>query len=162
MNGRNWAMNNESAISRSAACVLGRFPYNLFQGRRDGRVAEGGGLLNRCTVKSCTGGSNPPLSAIAWSSCSREARTGFVLELAENGLQQTAPTAIAWSSCSREARAGFVLELAENTILHCRTAFAFLHLFLRLWSSTFLANISDHFDIRHSDQPLFHHLVEMG
>src|ERR1700691_3164009 len=31
--------------------------------RRDGRVAEGGGLLNRCTVKSCTGGSNPPLSA---------------------------------------------------------------------------------------------------
>src|SRR5438874_1758769 len=31
--------------------------------RRDGRVAEGGGLLNRCTVKSRTGGSNPPLSA---------------------------------------------------------------------------------------------------
>ena len=31
--------------------------------RRGGRVAEGGGLLNRCTVKSCTGGSNPPLSA---------------------------------------------------------------------------------------------------
>jgi hypothetical protein len=30
---------------------------------RDGRVAEGGGLLNRCTVKSRTGGSNPPLSA---------------------------------------------------------------------------------------------------
>ena len=27
-------------------------------------MAEGGGLLNRCTVKSCTGGSNPPLSAI--------------------------------------------------------------------------------------------------
>jgi len=26
-------------------------------------VAEGGGLLNRCTVKSRTGGSNPPLSA---------------------------------------------------------------------------------------------------
>jgi hypothetical protein len=33
------------------------------QRRRGGRVAEGGGLLNRCTVKSCTGGSNPPLSA---------------------------------------------------------------------------------------------------
>ena len=30
---------------------------------RGGREAEGGGLLNRCTVKSCTGGSNPPLSA---------------------------------------------------------------------------------------------------
>jgi hypothetical protein len=29
-------------------------------------VAEGGGLLNRCTVKSCTGGSNPPLSAITF------------------------------------------------------------------------------------------------
>jgi hypothetical protein len=26
-------------------------------------VAEGGGLLNRYTVKSCIGGSNPPLSA---------------------------------------------------------------------------------------------------
>src|SRR5271157_448104 len=31
--------------------------------RRGGRVAEGGGLLNRCTVKSCTQGSNPCLSA---------------------------------------------------------------------------------------------------
>jgi hypothetical protein len=36
----------------------------IWEGRRDGRVAEGGGLLNRCTVKSCTGGSNPPLSAM--------------------------------------------------------------------------------------------------
>ena len=27
-------------------------------------MAEGGGLLNRYTVKSCIGGSNPPLSAI--------------------------------------------------------------------------------------------------
>src|SRR5215472_2621091 len=33
--------------------------------RRGGRVAEGGGLLNRYTVKSCIGGSNPPLSARA-------------------------------------------------------------------------------------------------
>ena len=31
---------------------------------RDGRVAEGDGLLNRYTVKSRIGGSNPPLSAI--------------------------------------------------------------------------------------------------
>lgn len=31
-------------------------------------MAEGGGLLNRCTVKSCTGGSNPPLSATLLSS----------------------------------------------------------------------------------------------
>jgi hypothetical protein len=30
---------------------------------RDGRVAEGDGLLNRYTVKSRIGGSNPPLSA---------------------------------------------------------------------------------------------------
>ncbi len=30
--------------------------------RRGGRVAEGDGLLNRCTALSCTGGSNPPLS----------------------------------------------------------------------------------------------------
>jgi hypothetical protein len=35
-----------------------------FTGGRDGRVAEGGGLLNRYTVKSRIGGSNPPLSAI--------------------------------------------------------------------------------------------------
>src|SRR5215471_15111184 len=45
------------------------FRYNeisicfLAQRRRGGRVAEGGGLLNRYTVKSCIGGSNPPLSA---------------------------------------------------------------------------------------------------
>src|SRR5271155_4019767 len=34
-------------------------------GRRDGRVAEGDGLLNRYTAKSRIGGSNPPLSAIS-------------------------------------------------------------------------------------------------
>src|SRR5580658_11256253 len=51
----------------------------IWEGRRDGRVAEGGGLLNRCTVKSCTGGSNPPLSAIACSRRSRDARTGFAV-----------------------------------------------------------------------------------
>ena len=28
-------------------------------------MAEGGGLLNRYTVKSCIGGSNPPLSAMS-------------------------------------------------------------------------------------------------
>ena len=36
--------------------------------RRDGREAEGGGLLNRYRVKSSIGGSNPPLSA-SESSC---------------------------------------------------------------------------------------------
>ena len=40
---------------------------------RDGRVAEGGGLLNRCTVKSRTGGSNPPLSAIFYKGFVRQA-----------------------------------------------------------------------------------------
>jgi hypothetical protein len=40
------------------------FRYNPTQARRDGRVAEGGGLLNRYRVKSSIGGSNPPLSAI--------------------------------------------------------------------------------------------------
>ena len=34
--------------------------------RRDGREAEGGGLLNRYRVKSSIGGSNPPLSAISF------------------------------------------------------------------------------------------------
>jgi hypothetical protein len=44
--------------------VVGReFRYNPTQTRRDGRVAEGGGLLNRYRVKSSIGGSNPPLSA---------------------------------------------------------------------------------------------------
>jgi hypothetical protein len=40
------------------------FRYNPTENRRDGRVAEGGGLLNRYRVKSSIGGSNPPLSAI--------------------------------------------------------------------------------------------------
>ncbi len=37
--------------------------YSESDSRRDGRVAEGGGLLNRYRVKSSIGGSNPPLSA---------------------------------------------------------------------------------------------------
>src|SRR5580704_16547959 len=41
---------------------LGR---DVLRQRRDGRVAEGAGLLNRYTVKSRIGGSNPPLSAIS-------------------------------------------------------------------------------------------------
>ena len=40
-----------------------RFRYNPSETRRDGRAAEGGGLLNRYRVKSSIGGSNPPLSA---------------------------------------------------------------------------------------------------
>jgi hypothetical protein len=44
---------------------LGADPiYSEIQSRRDGRVAEGGGLLNRYRVKSSIGGSNPPLSAM--------------------------------------------------------------------------------------------------
>ena len=42
------------------ACAVGA---SCGEGWRDGRVAEGGGLLNRCRVKSSTGGSNPPLSS---------------------------------------------------------------------------------------------------
>src|ERR1019366_5684900 len=37
--------------------------WSCGEGWRVGRVAEGGGLLNRCRTKSSTGGSNPPLSA---------------------------------------------------------------------------------------------------
>ena len=40
-----------------------RWKRSRGEGRRVGRVAEGGGLLNRCRTKSSTGGSNPPLSA---------------------------------------------------------------------------------------------------
>ncbi len=46
--------------SRLARSMLWQFCFVW----RDGRVAEGGGLLNRYTVKSRIGGSNPPLSAI--------------------------------------------------------------------------------------------------
>ena len=38
-------------------------PHSLSGEWRDGRVAEGDGLLNRYTAKSRIGGSNPPLSA---------------------------------------------------------------------------------------------------
>src|SRR5437762_3570843 len=47
------------AISFSAIIVESRPKTS----RRGGRVAEGGGLLNRYRVKSSIGGSNPPLSA---------------------------------------------------------------------------------------------------
>jgi hypothetical protein len=50
-------------VALAVSCVDSDFRYNPTQTRRDGRVAEGGGLLNRCRVKSSTGGSNPPLSA---------------------------------------------------------------------------------------------------
>ena len=42
---------------------------------RDGRVAEGAGLLNRYTVKSRIGGSNPPLSATPHSPADSTKRT---------------------------------------------------------------------------------------
>ena len=76
-------------------------------------MVDGIGLENRRTRKGI-GGSNPSLSAIAWSSRSREARTGFVAELTENGSHWTQSTAIAWSSRSREARTRFLAELTEN------------------------------------------------
>src|ERR1051325_4172185 len=54
-----------SIVSREfSVCVARNGFVGSHSGWRDGRVAEGGGLLNRCTVKSRTGGSNPPLSAI--------------------------------------------------------------------------------------------------
>src|ERR1043165_4417834 len=51
---------------RNFSCMFltGSRWLSRFRGQwRDGRVAEGGGLLNRYTVKSRIGGSNPPLSA---------------------------------------------------------------------------------------------------
>src|SRR2546421_7004029 len=50
---------------REEALFLKKLASSFFSPRRDGRVAEGGGLLNRYTVKSRIGGSNPPLSAIS-------------------------------------------------------------------------------------------------
>ncbi len=50
------------AIEAVTALISAVVHFNLTR-RRGGRVAEGGGLLNRYTVKSCIGGSNPPLSA---------------------------------------------------------------------------------------------------
>src|ERR1700743_1827575 len=50
--------------ARSApACAGGAESPARAISRRDGRVAERGGLLNRYRVKSSIGGSNPPLSA---------------------------------------------------------------------------------------------------
>ena len=51
------------AANRVPAHRQRNFGYNPCETRRDGRVAEGGGLLNRYRVKSSIGGSNPPLSA---------------------------------------------------------------------------------------------------
>jgi rhamnogalacturonan acetylesterase len=73
-------------------------------------VAEGGGLLNRCTVKSCTGGSNPPLSASLsdyWLSMPQRYRTilyvcfavaliclcPFFVAAAQQGSSNLAPSA---------------------------------------------------------------------
>src|SRR5436305_12731678 len=44
--------------------------------RRGGRVAEGGGLLNRYRVKSSIGGSNPPLSARIFKTKEKRALPG--------------------------------------------------------------------------------------
>src|SRR5450432_339948 len=44
---------------------------NQFISRRGARVVEWSGLLNRRRVKSSTGGSNPPLSAITFKSAYR-------------------------------------------------------------------------------------------
>src|SRR4051812_26596922 len=52
-----------SRCSSSAIIEVSGSPEPRATGRRDGRVAEGGGLLNRYTLKRCIGGSNPPLSA---------------------------------------------------------------------------------------------------
>ena len=58
-------------------------------------MAEGGGLLNRCTVKSRTGGSNPPLSAILALPSKRatipkfSAKVQRLIGRFENLLQQT-------------------------------------------------------------------------
>ena len=70
---KNWWSNADAGLIALMKCFFGaraavscsdaNIRYNPTQTRRDGRVAEGGGLLNRCRVKSSTGGSNPPLSA---------------------------------------------------------------------------------------------------
>ena len=60
-------------------------------------MAEGGGLLNRCTVKSCTGGSNPPLSARP--SCI------FLIPFANHRKQ------IAWTISASSALSAFSVKL---------------------------------------------------
>src|SRR5512137_2789102 len=63
--------------------------------RRDGRVAEGGGLLNRCTVKSRTGGSNPPLSAIFHNPFWSDLRLRVIRDV---------ESIHSWFSCSMDVR----------------------------------------------------------
>jgi hypothetical protein len=48
-------------------------------------VAEGGGLLNRYTVKSRIGGSNPPLSAILTKQAQNK---GFLYSYSSSGNNQ--------------------------------------------------------------------------
>ena len=56
-------------------CQAGRQQVLEFPRRRRGREAEGGGLLNRYTVKSRIEGSNPSVSASCigadWAACLR-------------------------------------------------------------------------------------------
>ncbi len=66
------------SISAPIGSLLGSATgYNQRQPRRRvGRVAEGGGLLNRYRIKSSIGGSNPPLSAITFNK-PKEMNSGF-------------------------------------------------------------------------------------
>ena len=57
---------------KTAKLLLDRYGIRYVMsphGWRDGRVAEGGGLLNRYTVKSRIEGSNPSVSASCLEAC---------------------------------------------------------------------------------------------
>ena len=89
--------------------------------RRDGRVAEGGGLLNRCRVKSSTGGSNPPLSAsesfsfIISNLCRIFGRIfgakSLILRHSENRERGSQASDLSLFLCWRESRSGFELRM---------------------------------------------------
>jgi hypothetical protein len=59
----NWLEFSPKLARLSSTAIINLLARAARFSRRGGRVAEGGGLLNRYTVKSCIGGSNPPLSA---------------------------------------------------------------------------------------------------
>jgi hypothetical protein len=74
-------------------------------------VAEGGGLLNRYTVKSCIGGSNPPLSASLLTSFRSgirkrrfvKARLQITGDGAFSGIQQVLVASRKYSCCTSDA-----------------------------------------------------------
>src|SRR5882724_10350157 len=113
--------NLQSLLEEFSICVEVIAFVDSHSGWRDGRVAEGGGLLNRCTVKSRTGGSNPPLSASLPSTWGSPSDTFRYLPI---------PSVTFWPASEEEAERSFprsfrsisLVCLARNISISCRSS----------------------------------------